>query len=995
MKLDLKFQGGDLYRGEVPFYLEKLDRSVVYLCSSKKNINDYYWVLRDIFQGEIIKPEGNSEEDYLDFNYKILDAMEKEKRFIILVSLEFFLKEYMYSGNRIILNRGERFDLKDLIGRLEENGYERSYLLERREQYSLRGDILDFFPVNGEHPIRVEFFDDEIERITYFHLDTQRSIEKLESVDLYMDNNKHKIKNFIEHFRKKFSPSHGIEFLVENREVLQYRFQEILFENRDRGSELQERFDHSIGIFTEIKNRRFQNEEQIRYQDYDEVKKLSYRSKILILSDEERRYRDIFKDYSNISIVKYPFYEGFRNGETLYLTDRELKGIKVKREVKRTIEVKRADIDAIHEGDYIIHESFGVGIYLGMKIINETEYLEIKYAGEDKLFVPMNNLDRIDKFQVEPGMEPEIYKLGRKGFKRRRERLQEEMIEFAKEIIAVQAKRSLNEGYRFERDTILQEEFEESFPYNLTPDQGRAIEDVKSDMESGKVMDRIVVGDVGCGKTEVAIRAAFKAAMEGKQVAFMVPTTVLAQQHFERIAERLKNYPINIELLSRLKSERELQECYKKIASGGIDIIVGTHKILSKEISFKDLGLVIIDEEQKFGVRAKEQLKTLRSNVDMLTLTATPIPRTLNLALLGIRDISIIETLPEGRLPIQDFFMEKTDENIRDAIMREFAREGQVFYIYNWVKRMDRREEELRKILPSFIRLTHIHGQMAPREIRDILHQFENGEIDVLLATTIVENGIDVENANTIIIEGIEKLGLSQMYQLRGRVGRGSERGYCYFATDIAKDSKSKAKIREESMRGLREMGAGTGFNLSMEDMRIRGAGEVLGDRQHGALEVLGYGLYMKLLQDEIAKLKGEYVEALDSFHIELKIPRYIPEGYVVEAEKLAIYKRVANFTKLEDISEMREELEDRFGKLPLEAISYLRGEKLKIMATHGRVTSIIEERDETIFRFEESRVDVERIMEMMSSGRGKYERKDQSFRYFGTAESFFQNYIG
>ncbi|MGL5578244.1 MAG: DEAD/DEAH box helicase, partial [Fusobacteriaceae bacterium] len=530
--------------------------------------------------------------------------------------------------------------------------------------------------------------------------------------------------------------------------------------------------------------------------------------------------------------------------------------------------------------------------------INDQEYLEVKYADQDKLFVPMGSLDRIEKFQVEPGLEPEIYKLGRKGFRKRRERLQDDMAKFALEIIEVQARRKLALGHRFGRDTLLQEEFEEAFPYNLTPDQNRAVEDTKRDMESGRVMDRIICGDVGCGKTEVAIRAAFKAAMDGKQVALMVPTTVLAQQHYERIVERLKNYPVTVELLSRIKTERELEECYKKIASGGIDIVVGTHKILSSEINFKDLGLVIIDEEQKFGVKAKEKLKTLRTNVHMLTLTATPIPRTLNLALLGIRDISIIETLPEGRLPIQDYFIEKKDEAIRDAVMREFAREGQSFYIYNRVKGIERREEELRKMLPGFLKIDHIHGQMPPREIREILHQFENGEIDLLLATTIVENGIDVENANSIIIEGTDKLGLSQMYQLRGRVGRGHERGYCYFLTDPGKDIRSKVKQREESMRSLGEMGAGTGFNLSMEDMRIRGAGEVLGERQHGAIEILGYGLYMKLLQEEIAKLKGEYIEELPEFTLDLTLPRYIPDTYIEEREKLILYKRIAQIGK-------------------------------------------------------------------------------------------------
>lgn len=995
MKLSLKFDRENLYRGEIPFYLESLGKNSIYLCSSKRNINDYYGVLKDIYQGDVIRPEEGSEEEYRDFNYKIIEAIDNKRNFIVLATLEFFLKEYIFSGNRMKIRSGESFDLKKMLEKLEGEGYQKNYLIDGRMQYSLRGDILDFFPVNGEYPIRVEFFGEMVERIAYFHMDTQRSIEKLDEVDMYIENNKKIGENFLKLFSERGNGTEP-ELIVENLEVLNYRFQELIFENPENRLELEERFQTSIGRFREIKNIRFGNEEILKYQDYEEVKKLSQDRMIVVLSEEESRYREIFQGYPNIKVERYPMYEGFNNNHTLYLTDRELKGIRVRREYKRAIELKRQEISTISRGEYIIHESFGVGIYMGTILINDQEYLEVKYADQDKLFVPMGSLDRIEKFQVEPGMEPEIYKLGRKGFKKRRERLQDDMAKFALEIIEVQAKRKLAQGYRFQRDTLMQEEFEESFPYNLTLDQSRAVEDTKRDMESGRVMDRIICGDVGCGKTEVAIRAAFKAAMDGKQVALMVPTTVLAQQHYERIVERMKNYPVTVELLSRIKTEKELNECYKKIAGGGIDIVVGTHKILSPEIKFKDLGLVIIDEEQKFGVKAKEKLKTLRTNVHMLTLTATPIPRTLNLALLGIRDISIIETLPEGRLPIQDYFLEKKDEAIRDAVMREFAREGQSFYIYNRVKGIERRGEELRKILPSFLKVDYIHGQMPPREIREILHQFESGEIDLLLATTIVENGIDVENANTIIIEGTDKLGLSQMYQLRGRVGRGHERGYCYFLIDPGKDIRSKVKQREESIRSLGEMGAGTGFNLSMEDMRIRGAGEVLGERQHGAIEILGYGLYMKLLQEEISKLKGEYIEELPEFTIELNLPRYIPDTYIEEREKIILYKRIAQINKLEEIGDIAEELEDRFGVMPYSVKSYLRGEKLKLLAKRARVIGIHEEKEgTTLIKFQEDKLHMDKLMEIITAERGKYIRNQGALRYMGTPEGFFRDYMG
>lgn len=457
------------------------------------------------------------------------------------------------------------------------------------------------------------------------------------------------------------------------------------------------------------------------------------------------------------------------------------------------------------------------------------------------------------------------------------------MFIFAKEIVEIQAKRELEAGYSFAPDTLWQEEFEEGFPYKETFSQLKAIEDVKRDMESHRIMDRVVCGDVGFGKTEVAIRAAFKAAIEGKQVVVMVPTTVLAQQHYERFVERMKNYPVTIELLSRLSTSKEQKNTLEKIANGAIDIVIGTHRILSEDVKFKDLGLVIIDEEQKFGVKAKEHLKKLRNKIDMLTLTATPIPRTLNLALLGIRDLSVIDTPPEGRKPIETLFIEGTEKNIKEIIMKEVAREGQVFYIFNSVKGIEKKAQELRKILPEYLKINYVHGQMLPRDIKERIKDFENSDIDILLATTIIENGIDIENANTMIIDKVEKLGLSQIYQLRGRIGRGNRQSYCYL---ITKEYQSKkAKEREESIKSLEETGGG-GLQLSMEDMRIRGAGEILGERQHGALETFGYTLYMKMLQEEIDKIKGDFEEDIDEIEIKVNSPAFIPDSYIEKMRK-------------------------------------------------------------------------------------------------------------
>ncbi|MGL5051294.1 MAG: DEAD/DEAH box helicase [Fusobacteriaceae bacterium] len=990
---NLKFTSNEniFYRGEIPFFLKEKKNNIIYLCQSKKNMNDYYLTLKDFYKGKIIKPEDVREEDYINFNYSIQNTLEKNEKFIILCSLEFFLKEYIYSGNKINIKKNSKINLKDIIKKLEENKFVKNYLVEEKMQYSLRGDILDFFSLDMEYPARIEFFGDTVERITFFSIENQKTIEKQDEINLYMDSNKDKNKNFLSLFSEEALKK--IELYYENSEILNYKLEEMSFENKLELEELKNRYINNINNFKEIKLTSFSGQELIDFGNFEKLKEISKENIINIYSEEKKRYSEIFIEYPNIKIFKYPLYEGFRNSGNLNISDRELKGIRVKRERKNRKEIKTHDINEIKEGDYIIHENFGVGLYEGMKIINESEYLLIKYAGEDKLFVPINNLNRIEKFIIEPGNEPEIYKLGRKGFKKKREKLKSELLKFALEIVEIQSKRGTSDGIVFSSDTIWQEEFEDGFPYNLTKDQREAIEDVKKDMESSKVMDRIVCGDVGCGKTEVAMRAAFKAIDSGKQVLLMVPTTVLAEQHYDRFINRFKNFPFTIEILSRLKSEKEEKEIKKKISSGGIDIIIGTHMLLSSTIKFSDLGLIIVDEEQKFGVKAKEKLKKIKSNADLLTLTATPIPRTLNLALLGIRDISIIETLPANRQPTKDFFIENKDEEIREAMMREFSREGQCFYIYNSVKGIERKLKELESIVPNFVKINYIHGQMPPKEIKTRISQFENGEIDILLSTTIIENGIDIENANTIIIEGIEKLGLSQMYQLRGRVGRGSERGYCYILVDPLKNPKLKSKIREEALKNISQMGDGKGFHLSLEDLRIRGAGEILGDKQHGALEILGYGLYMKLLNEEIAKIKGQSYEEIEGFKLQLKIPRYIPDNYIESNEKIIIYKRVAKIKFVEEIIEIENEIRDRFGSLPQVVKSYFRGEKIRIEAQKLEIKEIIEKEEGVFIKFLVDKLNFNRIMKIIESQKGIYSQKEEALIFKGEIEEFLYSY--
>ena len=979
------------YRGKIPFLLKELKGNILYLCSSNKNIEDYYNVLEDIYGGKLLKLESSQIKEELEKdNYDLLEILKSGDKFIILTSLDAILRDYFLEGKRFRIEIGKNIDAKTLEEELERNEYTRNYMVEDRNQFSIRGDIFDIFPKNSEYPVRIEFsFGDEIERVTYFDIETQKSIEKKSSIDMYINSNNEERKTLFSLLGKL----DNVHIFMENRELLEYKLGEILKDVGEAEVELRERFQELVNVAEQVEITKFEYDELHSFEDVEYIKKLGTdpRLKIKIVSEEEKRYREIFQG-ENFEFERYPLFEGYRDGDTLVLTDRELKGVRVKRERRDRGFQRYKNISEIQEGDYIIHENYGVGIYLGVEIIDGHDYLKIKYADEDKLFVPIEGIGKIGKYISYSGEIPEIYKLGRKGFRKKREKITEELIQFAKEIVEIQAKRELEAGYIFAPDTLWQEEFEEGFPYRETTSQLKAIEDVKRDMESPRVMDRVVCGDVGFGKTEVAIRAAFKAAIEGKQVVVMVPTTVLAQQHYERFTERMKNYPITIELLSRLSSLKEQKTTLDNILSGAVDIVIGTHRILSEDVKFKDLGLVIIDEEQKFGVKAKEHLKRLRNKIDMLTLTATPIPRTLNLALLGIRDLSVIDTPPEGRKPIETIFLEGTDKNIRDAIMREIAREGQVFYIFNSVKGIEKKVYELKGILPEYLKIGFVHGKMLPKEIKERIKEFENGEIDVLLATTIIENGIDIENANTMIIDRADKLGLSQIYQLRGRVGRGNRQSYCYLLT---KEYQSKkAKDREDSIKMLEETGGG-GLQLSMEDMRIRGAGEILGEKQHGALETFGYTLYMKMLQEEIEKIKGEFEEDLEDIEIKVNYPAFIPESYIEKSEKIKIYRRVADIKRESELQEIKDELIDRFGKMPIEAQGFFKYIALKFRARKLGVKRAIEikGKNESDIKFHNDKMNFEKLLDLIQKEIIRYQKKEDIIEYDGTIEEFLNVY--
>ena len=662
---------------------------------------------------------------------------------------------------------------------------------------------------------------------------------------------------------------------------------------------------------------------------------------------------------------------------------------KTNRKKKKIDGASIANFSELHEGDYVIHENHGIGVYRGIEKFTvegvTKDYVKVDYSGDVSIFVPTTNLDILQKYSSASGAKPKIDRVGGQAWKKTKSKVRESISEIAKDLVELYAKRQQEQGFNYSGDTVWQQEFEEMFPYDETDDQLNAIKDVKTDMESIRIMDRLVCGDVGFGKTEVAIRAAFKAVSEGKQVVMLVPTTILAGQHFATFSKRMQNFPITVEFLSRFKSAAETKKIKERLKAGLIDIIIGTHKVLSAEIKYKDLGLLIIDEEQRFGVSHKEKIKKLRENVDVLTLSATPIPRTLHMSLVGIRDMSVLEEPPVDRIPIQTYVLEHDDEIIREAINREIGRNGQIYYVYNRVNGIEDVAGKIAEMVPH-ARVSYAHGQMNERELERIMFEFINGEIDVLVSTTIIETGLDISNVNTIIIDDADKMGLSQLYQLRGRVGRSSRTSYAFL---MYKRDRMLKEIAEKRLAAIKEFtDLGSGFKIAMKDLEIRGAGNLLGKSQSGHMEAVGYDLYCKMLNEEVKRLKGEAVSA-DEYEtlVDIEVSAYIPAEYIRnEVSRLEMYKRIAAIYSDEELLELKDELIDRYGEMPdaldnLINISYIR------QLAHEAGATKVESRDEKarIDIYTDIKFDVNKLGSLMAESEGRLKLKsgkDTSFEY-------------
>lgn len=616
-------------------------------------------------------------------------------------------------------------------------------------------------------------------------------------------------------------------------------------------------------------------------------------------------------------------------------------------------------------GDYVVHENHGLGIYRGIEKIETDhvikDYLKIEYAKSGVLYILATQLELLQKYAGADAKAPKLNTLGGVEWKRTRSRVQKAVGEVAKELISLYAERQRKEGHAFSSDTLWQSEFEEQFPFEETQDQLQAISDTKKDMESRKIMDRLICGDVGFGKTEIAIRAAFKAVQEGKQVVYLVPTTILAQQHYNTFVQRMKDYPVGIELLCRFRTPSQQKKSIEQLKKGLSDIVIGTHRVLSGDVEFKDLGLLIIDEEQRFGVTHKERIKQMKREVDVLTLSATPIPRTLHMSLVGIRDMSVLEEAPQERMPIQTYIMEYNEELVREAIQRELARGGQVYYVFNRVNQIEDITHKLSELIPDAV-IAYAHGQMGERQLEKIMYEFMEGEIDVLVSTTIIETGLDIGNVNTMIIQDADKMGLSQLYQLRGRIGRSNRTAYAFLMYRRNTILKEVAEKRLSVIRDFSELGSG--FKIAMKDLEIRGAGNVLGEAQSGHMEAVGYDFYCKMLNQAVTELKGEPERKVFDTTVELEMDAYIPSNYIPnESNRLDIYKRIALIEEEKDSEEMMDELIDRFGEPPKVVQNLLLIANLKAKAHQLYITGIMERQDRLQFAvYPEAAIDPAKI---------------------------------
>ena len=966
---------------------------------------------------------------------------------------------------------GKKNNLSQVLSLLTTGGYERIETVEGKGQFALRGGILDIAPLDGD-PIRIEFYDDEVDSIRAFDLGSQKSIrsqnkvlvspameyivtkEELGELRFAIRAEARKTTGRLQRAGRKEAVErlhNKVDFIVERLEqgILDenvYPFlslvntplvsffsylsddrlvildeplrlkEQLEFQTNERLLDFTQQLEHGegfvhpesqfityddllnhgrcplIGLSTLLRQAPGVSPKRIfnltarpltgfmgkTSKLVDEIvhRKDAGNVVALFVGDEDHVERLIqgLKDRGVIASRKelqdsveeghvyiYPFSldQGFELplGKLVILTETEIYKRESKAVGKKPSKPaqKSLFISDLKPGDFVVHVHHGIGQFTGIERLEvggiAKDYFGIRYAGEDRLYVPLDQLHLLQKYLGSAGETlPKLYKLGGTEWYKVKKKTRVAVKEMAIDLVKLYAKREAIKGFAFSRDNVWQNEFEEKFPYVETPDQLQSIVDVKADMMRSRPMDRLLCGDVGYGKTEVALRAAFKAVMDSKQVAVLVPTTILAQQHFNTFRERFIGYPITIEMLSRFRSPKEQKEILQGLKEGRIDVIVGTHRILSEAVKFSDLGLLVIDEEQRFGVAHKEKLKTLKGNVDVLTLSATPIPRTLHMSLVGVRDMSVIETPPEGRYPVQTYVTEFRADVVREAIRREIQRGGQVFYVHNRVEDMDKVTNFLSELVPE-AKFGVAHGQMRERELERVMLDFLEHEMDILVSTTIIETGLDMPNVNTLIIDEADRFGLSQLYQLRGRVGRSNRKAFTYL---LYKPQKVLTEIAEKRLAAIREFTEfGAGFKIAMRDLEIRGAGNLIGAQQHGHLAAVGFEMYSQMLKEAVQELRGEKVEEVVEPSIELQVDAFLPNPYVVDSKtKASLYQRLAMVRDEEQLSEMVDELVDRFGTPPREVEHLIEIIRIKLLASLLKIEQIQQAKQNVCLHF-------------------------------------------
>ncbi len=918
--------------------------------------------------------------------------------------------------------------------RLVRMGYERVGQVELPGQFAIRGGILDIYPLTEEYPVRVELWDEEVDSIRSFDVKSQRSMENLEEIVLYpaaelnpeeyhMDGvslldyvKEYRSLVFLDEVNRLFERGETVEKeyrqnfenRLEKGQIMRGQKEEIFpceqvmyWLGRMRGAALgtlettDKRMDFHSRCRLETRSvQSYNNHFELLVKDLKRWKREKYQVVLMCASRTrgKRLAEDLLAEglaafYSEderrvaqpgeIMVVHGNVFRGYEYPMIRFAviseTDVFGREKKKKRRKQRVFEGRKiGSFTDLSIGDYVVHENHGLGIYRGIEkiTVDKTvkDYMKIEYSKGSCLYILATQLDAIQKYgSADSAKIPRLNTLGGQDWKKTRSKVKGAVQEVAKDLVELYAARQSEKGYVYGPDTVWQKEFEELFPYEETEDQQKAIQDTKKDMESSRIMDRLICGDVGYGKTEVAVRAAFKAVQESRQVVYLVPTTILAQQHYNTFVQRMKEFPVRVDLLCRFRTPAQQKKTLEDLRKGLVDIVIGTHRVLSKDVEYKDLGLLIIDEEQRFGVADKEKIKKLKTNVDVLALSATPIPRTLHMSLAGIRDMSVLEEPPMDRMPIQTYVCEYDEEMVRAAVHRELAREGQIYYVYNRVETIADVTHRLQELVPE-ASVAFAHGQMKEQELERIMYEFIEGNIDVLVSTTIIETGMDISNVNTIIIHDADRMGLSQLYQLRGRVGRSNRTAYAFLLYNKDKMLKEVAEKRLHAIREYTDLGSG--FKIAMRDMEIRGVGTLLGERQHGHMQAVGYNLYCKMLNEAVRRMKGEQQKVSEDFETiaDVQIDAYIPDSYIRnEALKLDIYRRIAAVENEAERDDMLEELIDRFGDPPVSVQNLLEITRLRSRAHELYIREIKGREDQIVFTmYEKARINPAKIPELI-----------------------------